>query len=64
MGAVRPVAVEIKRMAKLPDWLLDAVADAERKRGEGEIPILLLQDAGGRGRRAVWLLVVDVDWLE
>lgn len=42
------LAIEAKHRAELPAWLKDATAQAQRNAGPGQLPIVVLHEAGGR----------------
>ncbi len=39
---------EVKHRKKLPDWLLDALAQAEASKRDDQLPIVILHEAGQR----------------
>lgn len=42
------VSIECKERRRLPDWLVDAVAQAERNAGPGLTPVVVLHVLGAR----------------
>lgn len=60
-----PFAIEHKCRATLPQWLLDAVLQAERNAGAGQTPLVVLTMPRGRGRQPVRLVVMRfADWVD
>jgi len=42
------LSIEVKHRAKLPAWLLDAMAQAVAAQREGQLPIVILHQSGER----------------
>jgi hypothetical protein len=46
------LAVEVKSRKKLPDWIGDALEQAEASAGNGQLPVAVLHERGRRYKNA------------
>jgi hypothetical protein len=56
-----PLAIEHKSRKSLPQWLVEAVRQAERNAGPDQCPLVVLSQAGGRGRKIERYVVMTLD---
>ena len=50
------LAIEVKHRQKLPEWLLDALAQAEKSAILDQIPVVILHEAGQRYDESLCLI--------